>query len=202
MNETVLSRLAGLKKASTTELRDLWTRYFDSEAPGYNRRFLESRIAYRIQELALGTLSRQTVARLEALGEELDGGKKAVREVSVRGRLVTGTQIVREYQGAEHRVTVLEDGFEYAGKPLDKAFVARVLRNRVYLGEALHKGVSYPGEHEAIIDMPLWEKVEKILAINPGTRSRQNSAVVTAFTAARPTLRSTISKSGSDRSTS
>lgn len=117
MNETVLSRLAGLKKASTTELRDLWTRYFDSEAPGYNRRFLESRIAYRIQELALGTLSRQTVARLEALGEDLDGGKKAVREVSVRGRLVTGTQIVREYQGAEHRVTVLEDGFEYAGKP-------------------------------------------------------------------------------------
>jgi hypothetical protein len=117
MNETVLSRLAGLKKASTTELRDLWTRYFDSEAPGYNRRFLESRIAYRIQELALGTLSRPTVARLEALGEELDGGKKAVREVSVRGRLVTGTQIVREYQGVEHRVTVLEDGFEYAGKP-------------------------------------------------------------------------------------
>ncbi|MCZ8323087.1 MAG: recombinase family protein [Novosphingobium sp.] len=62
------------------------------------------------------------------------------------------------------------------GKPLDKAFIARVLRNRVYLGEATHKGVSYPGEHEAIIESSLWEKVEKILAINPGTRSRQNSA--------------------------
>lgn len=62
------------------------------------------------------------------------------------------------------------------GKPLDKAFIARVLRNRVYLGEAMHKGVSNPGEHEAIIDRSLWEKVEKILAINPGTRSRQNSA--------------------------
>jgi hypothetical protein len=117
MNETVLSRLAGLKKASTTELRDLWTRYFDSEAPGYNRRFLESRIAYRIQELALGSLSVQTVLRLEALGEEMDGGKKAIRQVSARGRLITGTQVVREYQGVEHRVTVLDDGFEYAGKP-------------------------------------------------------------------------------------
>lgn len=117
MNETVLSRLAGLKKASTSELRDLWSRYFDTEAPGYNRRFLESRIAYRIQELALGTLSCQTVTRLEALGEELDGGKKAVRQVTARGRLVTGTQIVREYQGVEYRVTVLEEGFEYAGKP-------------------------------------------------------------------------------------
>jgi hypothetical protein len=117
MNETVLSRLAGLKRASTSELRDLWSRYFDTEAPGYNRRFLESRIAYRIQELALGTLSCQTVTRLEALGEELDGGKKAVRQVTARGRLVTGTQIVREYQGVEYRVTVLEEGFEYAGKP-------------------------------------------------------------------------------------
>jgi site-specific DNA recombinase len=67
------------------------------------------------------------------------------------------------------------------GTPLDKAFIARVLRNRVYLGEAVHKGVSYPGEHEAIIELPLWEKVEKILAINPGTRSRQNSATTPAM---------------------
>jgi hypothetical protein len=117
MKETVLSRLAGLKKAGTIDLREQWSRYFDSEPPGYNRRFLESRIAYRIQELALGTLSHQTVARLEALGEELDGGNKANRQVSARSRLVTGTQIVREYQGIEHRVTVLETGFEYAGKP-------------------------------------------------------------------------------------
>lgn len=62
------------------------------------------------------------------------------------------------------------------GKPLDKAYIARVLRNRVYLGEAMHKGESNPGEHEAIIDRPLWDKVEKILAVNPGTRSRQNAA--------------------------
>ena len=117
MNETVLSRLAGLKKSSTSELRDQWARYFDIEAPGYNRRFLESRIAYRIQELALGSLSHKSVARLEALGEELDGGKKAIRQASTRGRLATGTQIVREYQGIEYRVTVLEDGFVYAGKP-------------------------------------------------------------------------------------
>ena len=67
------------------------------------------------------------------------------------------------------------------GTPLDKAFIARVLRNRVYLGEVVHKGVSYPGEHEAIIELPLWEKVEKILAINPGTRSRQNSATTPAM---------------------
>jgi Protein of unknown function (DUF2924) len=31
---------------------------FDTEPPAYNRRFLESRLAYRIQELAYGGLSR------------------------------------------------------------------------------------------------------------------------------------------------
>lgn len=146
MNETVLSRLAGLKKASTPELREQWIRYFDSEPPGYNRRFLESRIAYRIQELALGTLSHQTVARLEALGEELDGGKKTVRQASARGRLVTGTQVVREYQGVEYRVTVLEDGFEYAGKPYRSlSAIARAITGTRWNGLVFF-GLKRPGE--------------------------------------------------------
>ena len=42
---------------------------FGAEPPPYNRRFLESRLAYRVQELAFGSLKPETVARLEALGE-------------------------------------------------------------------------------------------------------------------------------------
>ena len=72
---------------------------------------------------------------------------------------------------------LIEDGVtNRRGQPLDNAFIARVVRNRVYMGDAMHKGVSYPGEHEAIIDKSLWEKVQKIIAINPGTRIRQNAA--------------------------
>jgi hypothetical protein len=33
-----------------------------------------------------------------------------------------------------------------------------MLNNRTYLGEAVHKGTSYPGEHAAIIDQSLWDK--------------------------------------------
>lgn len=80
----------------------------------------------------------------------------------------SNVDIVRELQA--------DDIAGRKGKPLDKAYIARVLRNRVYLGEAMHKGESNPGEHEAIIERPLWDKVEKILAVNPGTRSRQNAA--------------------------
>lgn len=31
-----------------------------------------------------------------------------------------------------------------------------MLRNRIYLGEIQHKGTSYPGQHDAIIDQELW----------------------------------------------
>ena len=45
------------------------------------------------------------------------------------------------------------------GKPVDKGFLYKLLRNRLYLGEVVHKGTSYPGEHQAIIDQPLWDQV-------------------------------------------
>jgi hypothetical protein len=53
-----------------------WRDLFDSEPPPFNRRYLESRLAYRIQELAYGGLKPETVRRLERLGEELDGGDR------------------------------------------------------------------------------------------------------------------------------
>ena len=41
-----------------------------------------------------------------------------------------------------------------------------MLQNRIYRGEIVHKGKSYPGEHEAIIDEALWDKVQAILSEN------------------------------------
>ena len=51
-NDTIPARLAALKTTSTPELKAQWRDLFDSEPP-FNRRYLESRLAYRIQELAL-----------------------------------------------------------------------------------------------------------------------------------------------------
>jgi DNA invertase Pin-like site-specific DNA recombinase len=51
-----------------------------------------------------------------------------------------------------------------SGKPIDKGYLYKVLNNRVYLGEAVHKGVSYPGEHEAIIDPKLWNEVHRLIS--------------------------------------
>jgi site-specific DNA recombinase len=60
------------------------------------------------------------------------------------------------------------------GHLLDKGVLYRLLNNRVYLGEAVHKGASYPGEHKGIIDRQLWDQVHAILKESP--RKRANLA--------------------------
>jgi len=117
MTDTIITRIAALKGTSTPDLGEMWRDLFDTEPPRQNRRFLESRLAYRIQELEYGGLKATTVTRLEALGEELDGGKMEVRRKRTDDRPIAGTRLVREVQGVEHCVTVLADGFEYQGRP-------------------------------------------------------------------------------------
>jgi len=112
-----LARLAALKSAPFGDLKTMWEQLFDQPAPQFNRRFLESRLAYRIQELALGGLKRETVRRLERLGEELDGGKREVRRARLNTRPVAGTRLIREWNGVSHQITVADEHFEYQGKP-------------------------------------------------------------------------------------
>jgi DNA invertase Pin-like site-specific DNA recombinase len=54
-----------------------------------------------------------------------------------------------------------------SGKPIDKGFLYKALHNRVYLGEAVHKGTAYPGEHDAIVPRALWDRVQAMLAQAP-----------------------------------
>jgi site-specific DNA recombinase len=57
------------------------------------------------------------------------------------------------------------------GKLIEKGFLYKLLNNRVYVGEAVHKGTAYPGEHQAIISRDLWDKVHSILNVNPRQRA-------------------------------
>ena len=128
MTETVIARLAALKTTPTPDLKGQWRELFGTEPPPYNRRFLESRLAYRIQELAFGGLKLETIARLEALGEQLDGGNKAIRRLRVDDKPIAGTRLIREWQGVEHTVTVLKDGYEWQGRPYQSlSAVARAI---------------------------------------------------------------------------
>lgn len=59
------------------------------------------------------------------------------------------------------------------GRPFDKSALYKLLVNRVYIGEAVHKGTAYPGEHDAIIPRHLWDRVHAVLAESPRVRAAQ-----------------------------
>ena len=116
MADPVLAQLAALKTAPVAGLKQKWRELFEGEPPPYNRRFLESRLAYRIQELAYGGLSPETLERLDALADELEG-KGSKRRSSLQNRPIAGTRLIREWRGVEHSVTVRQEDFEYQGRP-------------------------------------------------------------------------------------
>jgi DNA invertase Pin-like site-specific DNA recombinase len=74
-----------------------------------------------------------------------------------------------------------QNGRHRAGKPIDKCAIYKILNNRTYLGEAVHRGTSYPGEHQAIIDRGTWGKVHAILAENTVARANCRRAQTPAL---------------------
>ena len=80
-------------------------------------------------------LKPETVRRLEKLGEELDGGIKAKRQTRADVRPISGTRLIREYQGVEHCVTVRDDDFEYQGRPYQSlSAIARAITGTPWSG--------------------------------------------------------------------
>ncbi|MBW6401806.1 DUF2924 domain-containing protein [Roseomonas sp. HJA6] len=113
----VLARLAALQTAPIADLKKQWRELFGKEPPPFNRPYLVSRLSYRVQELAYGGLKPETRARLEALGELLDGGNVVLRRIRADSRPLPGTRLIREHDGVQHVVTVRVDDFEYEGRP-------------------------------------------------------------------------------------
>lgn len=113
---SVVIQLAALKRMTVVELKTKWESLFGSPAPNNSRSYLELRLGYRIQELTLGGLSRETRRTLDLLADEIEGriGRKAI--IADSRNPVVGTRLVREWDGVEHTVTVLRDGFDWQGR--------------------------------------------------------------------------------------
>ena len=136
MTDSVLAQIAALKKAPVDVLKERWRDLFESEPPPYNRRFLESRLFYRIQELGYGGLSEQTLARLDALADEFEGKPRRKRRFD-DDRPVCSTRLIREWGGIEHSVTVRQNDFEYQGRPYKSlSAIARLITGTQWNGLA------------------------------------------------------------------
>ena len=115
--DPIPARLAALKTTPTLDLKQQWRDLFETEPPPFNRRYLESRLAYRIQELTYGGLKPETLKRLETLGEQLDGGNIITRRIRADLKPIAGTRLIRDWQGVEQIVTVTQDGYDFQGRP-------------------------------------------------------------------------------------
>lgn len=146
MTESVLARVAAIKAMPAPELKTMWRDLFGGEPPPYNRRFLESHLAYRVQELAYGGLKPETVKRLEALARGVEVTNPVMRRIRTDQKPISGTRLIREWQGVEHVVTVRDDGYEYRGAPYKSlSSIARAItgtrwNGRVFFGLKNMKG--------------------------------------------------------------
>ena len=80
----------------------------------------------------------------------------------------SGTELARELAKRGVRTS--------RGNRIDKKYLYRLLNNRALIGEAVHKGDSYSGEHDAIIDRNVWDKVHAILRESPRKRAARTRA--------------------------
>jgi hypothetical protein len=122
--------IAALDALTVRELAEKYRDVFGVPTRTRNRNYLRKRIAWRIQEQQEGGLSVRALERIEQLAPQAPARwheratKNAAAEASGRQskpalrdpRLPPpGHVLTRVHEGIEHRVTILNDGFEYRG---------------------------------------------------------------------------------------
>lgn len=112
---TVAAQVAELPSLPMKDLWLMWDRYFNRRPDKTNRAFLESRLAYKIQEEAFGGLAPETKRRLIDIGARHSKIKTRIKLQEFV--LPPGTVLIREWNERDHKVTVTPAGtFEYEGK--------------------------------------------------------------------------------------
>lgn len=114
MMDNIITQVAALKTMTTAELKEQWKKLNESEPPPFNRGYLESRLAYRLQEIAYGGMKKDTIKRIDVLRESITNNTPY--KPGNKNQPPVGAIMVREHRGVEHRVRVLKDGFDYNGK--------------------------------------------------------------------------------------
>jgi hypothetical protein len=113
--DLLIEQIAALEALGIEQLRSRWAEaYGRPPPPGSHRQFLVRGLAHRLQEEALGGLAPALRRHLVRLAGALErhGGDALL----AAPRIKSGTRLIRQWQGAIHQVTVLENGFAYRGE--------------------------------------------------------------------------------------
>ena len=106
-----------LTNLPAAELERLWRQHLREKVPDHLPKSLLARLlAYRLQVQQQGGLSKTGMAYLKVIEIDLRNGKVPKTPYPEEQRLKPGCQLLREHDGIEHRVTVLEGGYQWNGK--------------------------------------------------------------------------------------
>lgn len=112
MSKSILRQVIELENKSAAEIRQIYNEIMPKKcAANANKEYLRPRVAYRLQELALGSLAEESRAKLLKIA-----GGISINTLRHHSDLIAGTKICREWGGAVHEVEVLKDCFEYQGQ--------------------------------------------------------------------------------------
>jgi hypothetical protein len=113
-NGRLSDRLAVLPELSVADLRLEWRRLFRADSPRLSRDIMTRAIAYRLQEMAHGGVSKATQRRLLNFAAEFETDGRIARPPGPK--IKPGSRLVREWHGRTHTVRVTDVGFEFRGK--------------------------------------------------------------------------------------
>ena len=92
-------QIAELSTQKMSELWALWDRYFPHRPSHPNRKFIESRLAYKLQEMTYGALPETTRAMLADYGERLSAIKSGSAPTHA---VLPGTTLLRDFAGHQY----------------------------------------------------------------------------------------------------
>ena len=78
--------------------------------------------------------------------------------------------------GLRTKLRMMLDGKRSGGTAFSRGHLYRILSNPIYIGRIPHRGRSYEGEHQAIIDAETWDKVQAQVAGNAGRKRGRASS--------------------------
>ena len=115
MTQTIAEKITALQALETSDLKACWERAFRQPTPKrISRDLLLRALTYHVQEQTEGGLSKAALRRLAGLAEPKGRGNQPPRPAAPRLR--SGTRLIREWRGEVHKVSVLDNGFDYRGE--------------------------------------------------------------------------------------
>jgi len=131
MSKSVIRQIIELQSKTAADMRQLYNEIMPKKCPANaHKEYLRPRIAYRLQELAFGSLAEENRNKLLKISDGI-----SVNTIRHRSEMMPGTKICREWQGVMHEVEVRKDCYEYQGQKFKSlSSIARKITNTRWNG--------------------------------------------------------------------